>query len=149
MASAHIKFAMYVQDIPPDLDQLLRYVASELEKEELESVVKSIKNTFKGKFEEQQDEDLYSCLLLFASQGLLSGKNLTLLEGFVASKASKRKEIKQRIEHFKVNRQQVSLKYAENTMIIAKAGSSVHCKNFPIKSGQQLECSPYRNGQAL
>ena len=108
MASAHIKFAMYVQDIPPDLDQLLRYVASELEKEELESVVKSIKNTFKGTFEEQQDEDLYSCFLLFASQGLLSGKNLTLLERFVAPKTSKSKEIKQRIEHFKANRQEVS-----------------------------------------
>lgn len=113
MASAHRKLTMYVQDIPPNLDQLLKYVASELEKEELESVVKSIKNTFKGKFEEQQDEDLYSCFLLFASQGLLSGKNLTLLERFVASKISKSKEIKQRIEQFKAKRQEVSFyKYA-------------------------------------
>lgn len=138
MASALIKFTSYVQDtaedIPPDLDQLLRYVASELEKEELESVVKSIKNTFKGTFEGQQDEDLYSCFLLFASQGLLSGKNLTLLERFVAPKTSKSKEIKQRIEHFKANRQEVS--FYKYVRILdqnhEEAELSVNCKNVSI-----------------
>ena len=100
--------AIYSQGISPQLDQLLRCVAAELDTEELESVVKSIKNTFKGKFEEQHGQDLYSCLLLFANQGLLSGGNLTFLEGFVASKASKKEGIKQKIKNFKASRQQVS-----------------------------------------
>ena len=96
-----------LQDIPPHLDNLLRAVSGELETAELESVVKSIKNTLKGTFEMQHDQDLYSCLLLFANQGLLSGENLTLLEKFVAPKATKKGEIKQRIETFKRSRLQV------------------------------------------
>ena len=96
-----------LKDIPPQLDDLLRAVAGELETVELESVVKSIKNTLKGTFEMQHDHDLYSCLLLFANQGLLSGENLTLLERFVAPKASKKGKIQQRIETFKRSRLQV------------------------------------------
>lgn len=96
-----------IQDIPPDLDELLRGVAGDLESEELETVVNSIKNTFKGKFEDQFDQDLYSCLLLLASQGLFSGGNLTLLERFVASKSSKKEGIMQRIDNFKLRRQKV------------------------------------------
>ena len=96
-----------IKDIPPHLDELLRAVAEELNTAELETVVKSIKNTFKGTFEAQHDQDLYSCLLLFASQGLLSGDNLTVLESFVAPKASKKDGIKQRIENFKLARQKV------------------------------------------
>lgn len=98
-----------IQGIPPDLNELLRGVAGELEREELEAVVKSIKNTFNGTFEAQQDHDLYSCLLLFANQGLLSVNNLTLLENFVAPRASKKEGIEQRIENFKLSRQQVSV----------------------------------------
>ena len=96
-----------LKDIPPTLDDLLRAVCRELETAELESVVKSIKNTFKGTFEMQHDQDLYSCLLLCANQGLLSAENLTLLERFVAPKASKKEGIKHRIETFKQSRLQV------------------------------------------
>ena len=90
------------EQISPNLDQLLKDVANELSTEELTSVVASIKTTFKGKFENKQDQDLYSCLHLFASQGLLTDQNLTLLEKFVACKSSKKKGIKQRLESFKL-----------------------------------------------
>ena len=96
-----------IKAISPHLDELLRSVAGELDSTELETVVKSIKNTFKGTFEAQRDQDLYSCLLLFESQGLLSGDNLTVLESFVAPKASKKDGIKRRIENFKLSRQEV------------------------------------------
>jgi len=81
-------------------------VTEDLAKEELETLVTSIKTTFKGRFELQHDEDLYSCLLLLANQGLLSNENLTLLENFVAPKSSKKEGIKERIESFKSSRQQ-------------------------------------------
>jgi len=97
-----------MQNIAPHLDELLRRVTEDLEKEELETLVTSIKTTFKGTFELQHDEDLYSCLLLLANQGLLSNENLTLLESFVAPKSSKKEGIKERIESFKRSRQQVS-----------------------------------------
>ncbi len=93
------------ENISPHLDELLKDVAKELSGEELTNVVASIKSTFKGDFGNQQDQDLYSCLQLFANQGLLSDQNLTLLERFVACKSSKEKDIKQKIESFKLGRQ--------------------------------------------
>ena len=92
-------------EISPHLDELLKDIATKLSAEELTNVVASIKNTFSGNFENQQDQDLYSCLQLLANQGLLSDQNLTLLERFVAWKSSKKKDIKQRIESFKLGRQ--------------------------------------------
>lgn len=92
--------------ISPHLDKLLRGVTEELSPEELTNVVTSIKVTFKGNFEVQEEQDLYSCLQLFTRQGLLSDQNLTLLERFVACKSSKKEGIKQRIENFKLSRQQ-------------------------------------------
>ena len=49
---------------------------------------------------------MYSCLQLFAKQGLVSEDNLTLLEGFLSPKASKKKSLKEKIQQFKENRQQ-------------------------------------------
>ena len=92
-------------EISPHLDELLKDIATKLSAEELTNVVASIKTTFSGNFENQQDQDLYSCLQLFANQGLLSDQNLTLLERFVAWKSSKKEDIKQRIESFKLRRQ--------------------------------------------
>ena len=94
------------EEISPHLDALLRSVADALSDEELTSVVATIKNTFKGNFQAQQDQDLYSCLQLFTNQGLLSDENLTVLDRFVACKSSKKEGIKQRIETFKLRRQQ-------------------------------------------
>ena len=97
-----------IEGFPSSLNELFRDVTRDLNDKELEAVVKSVKNTFKGSFEVQGDQDLYSCLLLLTNQGLLSEENLTLLETFVAAKASKMEGIKERIENFKRNRSKVS-----------------------------------------
>ena len=79
-------------DISSRFQTLLRGVSDELSPEELRHAVSSIKTNFRGKFEDQE-QDLYSCLQLFAKQGLVSKDNLTLLEGFLSLKASKKKPL--------------------------------------------------------
>ena len=54
----------------------------------------SIKTSFRGKFEDRGEQDLYS------------EDNLTLWEGFLSPKASKKKSLKEKIQQFKENRQQ-------------------------------------------
>ena len=49
---------------------------------------------------------MYSCLQLFAKQGLASEDNLTLLEGFLSPKASNKESLKEKNKQFKENRQQ-------------------------------------------
>ena len=49
---------------------------------------------------------MYSCLQLFAQQGLLSEDNLTLLEGFLSPKTSEKKPLKEKIQQFKEDCQQ-------------------------------------------
>ena len=84
-------------DISSRFQTLLRGVFDELSPEELRHAVSSIKTNFKGKFEDQGEQDLYSCLQLFAKQGLVSKDNLTLLEGFLSVKASKKKTLSAKI----------------------------------------------------
>ena len=98
-------FSADKEKISPHLDKLLRTVTEELSAEEIASVVGSIKNTFEGNFEVQKEQDLYSYLQLFTRQGILSDQNVTLLERFVACKSSKKEDIKQKIEEFKLSRQ--------------------------------------------
>ena len=93
-------------EISPRFQKLLRGVSDELSPEELRHAVSSIKTNFRGKFEDQGEQDLYSCLQLFAKQGLVSEDNLTLLEGFLSPKASNKKSLKEKIQQFKENRQQ-------------------------------------------
>ena len=93
------------EEISPTLDKLLKDVSSELSPEELRQVVSSIKSNFRGKFEAQQEQDLYPCLRLFANQGLVSEDNLTLLERFVTPKTSKKETIQEKIQGFKTVRQ--------------------------------------------
>ena len=81
-------------------------MSDQLSPEEIRHAVWSIKNNFRGKFEDQGEQDLYSCLQLFAKQGLVSEDNLTLLEGFLSPKTSKKKSLKEKIQQFKENRQQ-------------------------------------------
>ena len=92
-------------EISPHFDKLLKDVSSELSPKELEQAVSSIKGNFKGKFEDQQEQDLYSCLHLFANHGLVSEDNLTLLERFVTPKTSKKERIQEKIQVFKSLRQ--------------------------------------------
>ena len=95
-------------EISPRFDQLLKDVVGDLSPEELKYAVSSIKTNFeKGKFADKGDQDLYSCLHLFANQGLVSEDNLTLLEKFVVTpKTSKKKGIEEKIEAFKAIRLQ-------------------------------------------
>ena len=92
-------------EISPRFEKLLRGVSDELSPEELRHAVSSIKTNFSGKFEDQGEQDLYSCLQLLAKHGLVSEDNLTLLEGFLSPKASKKKSLKEKIQQFKESRQ--------------------------------------------
>ena len=87
-------------EISPHFDILLKDVSSELSPEEHREVASSIKRNFKGKFEDQQEQDLYPCLRLFANQGLVTEDNLTLLERFVIPKTAKRETIQEKIQGF-------------------------------------------------
>ena len=88
-------------EISPNFDKLLKDVSSELSPGELRRAVFSIKSNFKGKFEDQKEQDLYSCLHIFANQGLVTEDNLTLLERFVTPKTSKKETIQEKIQGFK------------------------------------------------
>ena len=91
-------------ELSSHFDQLLRDVSSELSPEELKNAVSLIKRNFKGIFEDQEEKDLYSCLRLFADQGLVSEDNLTLLP-FLTSKTSENERIQRKIQGFKAVRQ--------------------------------------------
>ena len=95
-------------EISPRFDKFLKDVVDHLSPEELEYAVSSIRTNFEiGKFGDKGDQDLYSCLHLFANQGLVSEDNLTLLEKFVVTpKTSKKKGIEEKIEGFKAIRLQ-------------------------------------------
>ena len=95
-------------EISPRFDKLLKDVVGDLSPEELKYAVSSIKTNFeKGKFADKGDQDLYSCLHLFANQGLVSEDNLTLLEKFVVTpKTSKKEGIEAKIRGFKAIRLQ-------------------------------------------
>ena len=102
---ASLETVSATDEISPTFDKLLKDVSSELSPEELRQAVSSIKSNFKGKFEDQQEQDLYPCLRLFANQGLVSEDNLTLLESFVTPKTSKKETIQKKIQGFKTVRQ--------------------------------------------
>ncbi|XP_020602576.1 uncharacterized protein LOC110041607 isoform X2 [Orbicella faveolata] len=101
-------------EVSSHFDELLRDISSELSPEELEHAVSLIKSNFKGIFENQEKQDLYSCLCLFANQGLVSGDNLTLLK-FLTSKTSKNERIQEKIQGFKAIRQREKEKKDELT----------------------------------
>ena len=102
---ASLETVSATEEISSTFDKLLKDVSSELSPEELRQAVSSIKSNFKGKFEDQQEQDLYPCLRLFANQGLVSEDNLTLLERFVTPKTSKKETIQEKIQGFKTVRQ--------------------------------------------
>ena len=91
-------------EISSNLDKLLKDISSELSPDELKNSVSLIKSNFKGKFEDQDEHNLYSCLRLFADQGLVSDNKLTLLE-ILSPKTSKKERIHEKIQQFKSGRQ--------------------------------------------
>ena len=103
MASTGITSAS--QEISPTFDKLLKDVTANLSPEELKHAVSSIKTNFEGKFNAKDDQDLYSCLHLFANQGVVSEDNLTLLEKFVVTPhTSNKATIEDKIHNFKATR---------------------------------------------
>ena len=105
---ASLEAPLWTGEISPRFDKLLKDVVDDLSPEELKYAVSSIKTNFeKGKFADKGDQDLYSCLHLFANQGLMSEDNLTLLEKFVVTPHTSKKEgIEAKIRGFKATRLQ-------------------------------------------
>ena len=105
---ASLETPLRTGEISPQFDKLLKDVVDDLSPEELKYAVLSIKTNFeKGKFADKGDQDLYSCLHLFANQGVLSEDNLTLLEKFVVTPQTSKKEgIEAKIRGFKAIRLQ-------------------------------------------
>ena len=105
---ASLETPLRTGEISPRFDKLLKDVVDDLSPEELKYAVSSIKTNFeKGKFADKGDQDLYSCLHLFANQGLVSEDNLTLLEKFVVTPQTSKKEgIESKIRGFKAIRLQ-------------------------------------------
>ena len=105
---ASLEAALRTGEISPRFDKLLKDVVGDLSPEELKHAVSSIKANFKnGKFADKGYQDLYAYLYLFANQGLLSEANLTLLEKFVVTpQTSKKEEIEAKIRVFKAIRLQ-------------------------------------------
>ena len=105
---ASLETPLRTGEISPRFDKLLKDVVDDLSPEELTYAVSSIKTNFeKGKFADKGDQDLYSCLHLFANQGLVSEDNLTLLEKFVVTPQTSKKEgIEAKIRGFKAIRLQ-------------------------------------------
>ena len=91
-------------EISSNLDKLFKDISSELSHDEVKKAVSLIKSNFKGKFEDQEEQNLYSCLCLFANQGLVSENKLTLLE-CLTPKTSKKEKIQEKIQRFKSDRQ--------------------------------------------
>ena len=87
-------------EISSNLDKLFKDVSNELSHDEVKKAVSFIKSNFKGKFEDQGEQNLYSCLCLFANQGLVSENKLTLLE-FLTPKTFKKERIQEKIQRFK------------------------------------------------
>ena len=105
---ASLEAPLWTGEISPRFDKLLKDIVDDLSPEELKYAVSSIKTNFeKGKFADKGDQDLYSCLHLFANQGLVSEDNLTLLEKFVVTPQTSKKEgIEAKIRGFKAIRLQ-------------------------------------------
>ena len=113
---ASIGLASATREISPHFEKLLKDVTASLSQEELKHAVSSVKSNFEGKFNAQGEQDLYSCLLLFANQGLLSEGNLTLLERFIVTpKTSTKEGIVTKIQSFKETRSLEQTKRKELT----------------------------------
>ena len=92
-------------EISSNLDKLFKEVSSELSRDDVKKAVSLIKCNFEGKFEDQEEQNLYSCLCLLANQGLVSENKLTLLE-FLTPKTSTKERIQEKIQRFKLICQQ-------------------------------------------
>ena len=97
---ASLETVSATDEISSNLDKLFKDVSRELSPDDVKKAVSLIKCNFKGKFQDQEEQNLYSCLCLLANQGLVSENKLTLLE-FLSPKTSKKERIQEKIQRFK------------------------------------------------
>ena len=89
--------------ILPELDKLLKYIATSFTPDELQGVIRSTKSTLHGKFDSLPDDDLYPLLRCLRKQGHITDKNVTMLEKFFATQTADKEEITAKINKYKTS----------------------------------------------
>ena len=88
----------------PGLQQLFKDISPKFKPVESESIVKTLKNNYGGKFDLLDSHDLMKCFQLLEKHGYVSDNKLNLIEDFVATKSDEEKLIKKDIDRFKASR---------------------------------------------
>ena len=85
----------------PGLQQLFKDISPKFKAVESESIVKTLKKNYGGKFDLLDSHDLMKCFQLLEKHGYVSDNKLNLIEDFVATKSDEEKLIKKDIDRFK------------------------------------------------
>ena len=85
----------------PGLQQLFKVISPKFKAVESESIVKTLKKNYGGKFDLLDSHDLMKCFQLLEKHGYVSDNKLNLIEDFVATKSDEEKLIKKDIDRFK------------------------------------------------
>ncbi|RMX53430.1 hypothetical protein pdam_00021999 [Pocillopora damicornis] len=88
----------------PGLQQLFKDISPKFKAVESESIVKTLKKNYGGKFDLLDSHDLMKCFQLLEKHGYVSDNKLNLIEDFVATKSDQEKLIKKDIDRFKASR---------------------------------------------
>ena len=88
----------------PGLQQLFEDISPKFRPVESESIVKTLKKNYGGKFDLLDGHDLMKCFQLLEKHGYVSDNKLNLIEDFVATKSDEEKLIKKEIDRFKASR---------------------------------------------
>ena len=88
----------------PGLQQLFKVISPKFKAVESESIVKTLKKNYGGKFHLLDSHDLMNCFQLLEKHGYVSDNKLNLIEDFVATKSDEEKLIKKDIDRFKASR---------------------------------------------
>ena len=91
---------------PQGFQELFKNISSKFNPAESEDVVRSLKQTYGGKFETLDNQDLLSTLQLLWKHGFVSDKKLTLIEEFVVPISNQRGQIEEMIKNFKDSQEQ-------------------------------------------
>ena len=88
----------------PGLLPLFKDISPKFKPVESESIVKTLKKNYGGKFDLLDSHDLMKCFQLLEKHGYVSDNKLNLIEDFVATKSDEEKLIKKDIDRFKASR---------------------------------------------
>ena len=86
-----------------ELNQLFRDISSKFSPAESEDVVKSSKRIYGEQFKSLGNQDLLSCLDRLCKFGYISGKKLTLIKEFIATRSNNEHDINKRVEDFETS----------------------------------------------